>query len=190
MDMQAIIANATRAAFGRPLVNNVLRAILVEAIVDASLDQGWEWCSSDWALCDFKHSDGTRLEVKQSAARQSWHSETDKPSSAMFDIAPRKMAWDGKQWVPSSGRNAEIYVFAHHPIVDATADHRNPAQWVFYVVLASTLPSTARISLVGVQARALAIEVESLAAAVDLARAGVSGQPSINQPAQRAARLP
>lgn len=37
MDTQAIIANATQAAFGRPLVNNVLRAILAEAIVDASL---------------------------------------------------------------------------------------------------------------------------------------------------------
>ena len=181
-DKAEIIASAIQATFGRPLVNNVLRSILSEAIVDAALGNEWEWCSGDWALCDFRHADGTRLEVKQSAARQNWHSETDKPSAALFDIAPRKLAWDGKKWVPSTGRNAEIYVFAHHPIVGDKADHRDPAQWVFYVVPTTKLPETARISLAGVRARAEPIGCGDLAAAVEVTRMAINSASTLALP--------
>lgn len=177
MDKETIIASATQAAFGCPLVNNVLRAILTEAIVDAALGEGWEWCSGDWALCDFRHADATRLEVKQSAARQSWHQDGDKPSVGLFDIAPRKQAWDGLKWVPSAGRNAEIYVFAHHPVADHSADHRDPAQWDFYVVGADCLPATRKISLAGVRARARPIGYDGIAAAVDEIRMAIKSAP-------------
>lgn len=170
MDKHAVIAGVTQAAFGKPLVNNVYRAMLAEAIVDGALDNGWHWCSGDWALCDFRHADGTRLEIKQSAARQSWHDAGAVPSKGSFDIAARKMAWDGKRWTRSTGRNAEIYVFAFHPQTDAGADHREPSQWLFYVVPTSELPAGKRITLSGVQGLAAPVAHHQLGAMIDLVR--------------------
>ena len=163
-DRLGIVALATHAAFGRPLVNNVLRAILAEAIVHAALGDGggWEWCSADWAECDFRHSDGTRLEVKQSAALQSWHQEGAKPSRPSFDIAERTGFYRGSEWTAAPGRNADIYVFAHHPVTDATADHRDPEQWRFYAVAASALTQQKTISLTGIARLADAVDVEGL----------------------------
>lgn len=163
-----IITLAAHAAFGRPLVNNVLRAILAEVIVHAALGDncGWEWCSADWAECDFRHSDGTRLEVKQSAALQSWHREGAKPSRSSFDIAERTGFYRGSEWTDAPGRNADIYVFALHPVTDATADHREPEQWHFYVVAASALPPQKTISLTRVARLADPVDVEGLREAV------------------------
>ena len=40
------------------------------------------------------------------------------------------------------GRLADIYIFAWHPVVDKSeADHRDTAQWEFYVVPACELPT-------------------------------------------------
>ncbi|MBK8545700.1 MAG: hypothetical protein IPL62_20575 [Caulobacteraceae bacterium] len=62
-------------------------------------------------------------------------------SKASFDIAPRTGEYvDGAAWVDGVGRNADIYVFAYHPVADPTADHREPTQWQFYVVLENTYP--------------------------------------------------
>ena len=73
-----VVAKAADAAFGKPLVTNVLRAQLVEAMIALVLVPEWHWCGADYAPCDFERADDLRLEVKQSAARQSW--STDKPS--------------------------------------------------------------------------------------------------------------
>lgn len=136
MNKTSIIAAAAAEAFGKPLVDNAIRSIISEAIVDAALGEGWTWCSGAWAKCDFLHEDGTRLEVKQSAALQVWHRPGDKPSRGQFDIAPRKGYYDdGSLWVDYIGRNADLYVFAWHPVSDPTvADHRDPNQWEFFVV--------------------------------------------------------
>jgi hypothetical protein len=67
--VQAIVERASAVTFDRPLVTNVYRNILVETIVDAALAPTWTWCAADCGSWDFEHSDGTRLEVKQSAAR-------------------------------------------------------------------------------------------------------------------------
>ncbi|MHA6643739.1 hypothetical protein [Mesorhizobium sp. A623] len=154
MNTESIIASATSTAFGKPLVNNVLRSIISEAIVDAALDDNWTWCSADWAGIDFQHADGTRLEVKQSAALQSWQNADKKPSQSRFDIARRSGFWESSiTWIPTPGRNADIYVFAYHPVTDdAVADHRDPSQWLFYVVEESGLPRVAKtISLAAVR---------------------------------------
>lgn len=164
---EAIIESASRECFGRPLVNNVLRAVLVEAMVDAALPDEWRWCSGDWALCDFLHEDGTRLEVKQSAARQSWHGTDAPPSPGRFDIAARTSAWDGVKWVPSTGRNAEIYVFCHHPVTGADADHRDPGQWLFHAVSARALPDTKTATLTLVRRLSSAVPVGMLAERVE-----------------------
>jgi hypothetical protein len=125
------------AAFGKALITNVLRGQVAEAIVHSALEPDWTWCAADYASWDLQRSDGLRAEVKQSAALQSWHD--GRISRASFDIAPRNSWIDGQGWI-NPERAAHLYIFAHHPVTDETADHRNPAQWVFYVVPTADLP--------------------------------------------------
>lgn len=170
IDSDTLIHKATQATFGHPVVSNVFRAVLAEALVASCLHDGWVWCSGDWAPYDFKHNDGTRLEVKQSAARQSWHTTNDLPSKAVFDIASRKGFYEGKTWHNSQGRNADIYVFAYHPITDDTVDHRDPKQWLFFVVATSTLPNTKKISLAALTRLTTPINQADLGNAVEKLR--------------------
>lgn len=133
------------AAFGDPLVSNIYRGLVAEIIVDTELGALWNYCGSDWRSWDFEHVDGCRLEVKQSAARQTWTRELNM-AKPIFDIRARKGYFEGTDWigVADPRRFADIYVFAYHPIMDATADHRDPLQWQFYVVPANRLPKDKR----------------------------------------------
>lgn len=160
-----VVQKVSLATFGGPLVTNVLRGHLVEAIIALALEPDWEWCSGDYASWDFEcRSTGTRLEVKQSAAKQSWVLNPEgKPSSPRFDIAARTGRWetDGV-FVREHGRAAQVYIFAHHPVVDGRADHRDPMQWRFYVVAAKNLPTAKSIGLEPVRAIATECGVADL----------------------------
>ena len=180
-----ILNKVSETAFGRPLVTNVLRGLVVEAIVAAALEPQWQWCAEDYSSWDFQRGDGLRLEVKQSAARQSW-AVSDKPSQCSFDIAQRKGRWEGPIWIEAPGRAAHLYVFAHHPVADSSADHRDPSQWHFYVVPTRDLPATRRLSLVAaarltepVGFGELATKVQTIAE--QIVRAG-SGETTLPQP--------
>ena len=52
-----------------------------------------------------------------------------------------------------AGRQAHLYTFAWHPITEpGKVDHREPGQWLFYVVPTSELPAgqqTIRQSVLG-----------------------------------------
>lgn len=160
-----VITKVTQAAFGKPLVTNVLRGQIAEAIVALALEPEWDWCSADYSGWDFERGDGLRLEVKQSAARQSW--DTTKPSKAIFDVAARTGHWEsGTEWIARVGRSAHLYIFAHHGIYEDHADHRDPSQWDFYVVATSALPDIKQISLGTIKAIAAAVSIDELAAAV------------------------
>lgn len=139
------------ALLSKPLVSNTFRGMLVEAIVAEALEPQWRWCADGWGSFDFEGPNGMGLEVKQSAARQNWHDHDSKACVPRFDIAERTGYWDEKsKWFDAPGRAAAIYVFAHHPIFDAAlADHRDPAQWDFYVVSAQALPAQRSIGLGG-----------------------------------------
>jgi hypothetical protein len=136
------------ALLGKRLVTNHFRGTLVEAMLAHVLEPEWRWCSADWASHDFEHASGTRLEVKQSAALQSWHEEGLAPNKGTFDIAPRKVRWEGPRRIEEAGRYASIYVFAWHPLTDPViADHRQPEQWQFHVVRTCDLPDQKTIAL-------------------------------------------
>lgn len=155
-----IAGAAASVIFGKPLVTNVYRSVVVEAIVAAALPD-WEWCSADYASCDFRRSDGIRLEVKQSALRQSWGNKLARPG---WDIAPRTGYWtEGINWVAVPGRNADIYVLALHGVTDETADHRDPAQWLFYVVASADLPAQKTIGHSSLERLAVPVSFEDLA---------------------------
>jgi hypothetical protein len=141
-----IRAKLCAAAFGETLVSNIYRGLVAEIIVGAALDPEWRLCSGDWRGWDFEHAEGCRLEVKQSAARQTWTGSRS-ASKPIFDIRARKGYFEGADWVSDPRRFADIYVFAYHPIMDTTADHLDPLQWRFHVVPTNRLPEGKTISL-------------------------------------------
>ena len=167
---QTIAARAAEVSFGKPLITNVNRGLIAELIVEAALAPGWRWCSADYAAHDFEHADGTRLEVKQSAARQSWAAPSNGPSKASFDIAARTGRWEGAVWIEEHGRRAQIYVLAHHPVADDSADHRDPEQWRFYVLRATDLPNFKTLGLSAVRALTAACDFSELGDGVDRLR--------------------
>lgn len=172
---EEVVEAATKEVFGKPLVVNVFRSILVEAMVAESLPASWTWCSTDYAAYDFLHESGIRLEVKQSAARQSWTTDESKPRRALFDIAPRTGYWrDGATWISQPGRNADIYIFAYHPISDDTADHRVPEQWEFFVVETAALPNKKSISLPSLRILAPSASISELSRQVEQVRQGMT----------------
>jgi hypothetical protein len=132
--------------------------VVAEAIVATALEPDWTWCAGDYSSYDFIHSSGARLEVKQSASLQSWNAATLKPSRCSFDIAERTGEWvGGVTWKPRRGRNANIYVLCHHPMVTREADHRDPVQWRFYVMPEVKLPAQQTIALSVVEGLAGAV---------------------------------
>lgn len=146
--VQQVVAAATAAMFGKPLVTNVFRSMLVEAIVAEVLQPDWTWCAADYAAWDFEHFSGVRLEVKQSAARQSWtKGDGSGPISCRFDIAHRTGSYVDNAWVEGRRRFADIYVLAHHPVVSLEADHRDASQWQFYAIAENRLPQSRSIGL-------------------------------------------
>ena len=142
-----LVDRVAQAMFGQPVVTNVFRSLLVEAMVAEALGSDWRWCSADFSLWDFEHVSGAKLEVKQSAARQIWAKPGAPASKAVFDIAHRKGGWSDGHWVEGRQRHADIYVLAHHPIADDSADHRRVDQWRFHVVRARDLPNAQSLSL-------------------------------------------
>ena len=100
-----------RDRYDRPIMNNVSRGDYVECIIVTTLGADWQltWADEwDWAAWDCEHApSGTRLEVKQAAARQSWDGEPLPPRrNASFDIAPRTGRWTREnEWVDSPGRH-------------------------------------------------------------------------------------
>jgi hypothetical protein len=171
VDAAAVIERLSRRLFGSPLLRNSLRGELVEEIVGAALEPDWELCGGDWGSCDLKHrTSGLRIQVKQSAARQSWHRAEPAAGNPRFSIAAKTGRWeDGDKWVAEPGRNAEIFIFAWHPGTGATADHRDPAQWLFHVIPERRLPPTKSISLAAVCALTEPVPFAGLAPAVGTA---------------------
>lgn len=138
--VRRVLASITDDLYDQPIITNNFRAHYVERIIARALGDGWHLVSADWAGWDIESATGVKVEVKQSAVRQTWTDRpggSSKPSKGQFDIKPRTGYWaeGGSTWVDRPGRNADIYIFAWHPIFDLTqADHRDPFQWQFYVV--------------------------------------------------------
>ena len=174
--------------YGQPLIANVYRGDYVEGLILCALGQGWKQ-TFEWGSWDLENAAGVRLEVKQSAALQSWYKQTGvKKSSPSFSITPKTGYYtdstDAAEWVPLPAgervRPADIYVLAWHPGRDPeVADHHNPEQWQFFVVPADNLPpkppnvKEQKIGLTSVKGLATAVTYDRLAAEVDKVAAGL-----------------
>ncbi len=156
---------------------NSFRGLVVEAIVAEALEPDWKWVSSDWSSWDFEHQIGLRLEVKQSAALQSWHTVEPKRWLPRFDINDRTGRWEGANWLAEEGRSAQIYVFATHDLTDAKiADHRNPSQWDFYVIDERSLPRQKTIGFSGIRQLAKPCKFRNLHNTVNAVSSNLSDQ--------------
>jgi hypothetical protein len=144
----AIISRLTRRLYGNPIIRNDLRGELVEEMVAVALEPEWSGCGGDWASCDLKRvSDGLRMQVKQSAALQTWDIPDGPEPKPCFSIKSKKYRWEGPLRFEDEGRQADVFIFAWHGRTDALADHRNPDQWQFFVVAERDLPAQKSISL-------------------------------------------
>lgn len=166
LDVGNVVSKASAAAFGKPLITNVLRGLIVEAIIALALEPDWEWCSADYASWDFQRSDGLRLEVKQSAYRQSWDTPATAKVSPGFDVKARTGRWEKTTFIAEPGRAADLYVLAYHDRRDEGADHRNPLQWEFFVLPATAIPPVARIALNSVRRLTQPVRIDNLASRV------------------------
>ena len=133
--------------FDQRIMSNLTRPLYVERMVAFLLGDEWKYVGANWSGWDIENvNNGIRIEVKQSAARQVWTGRPSlggRPTRGSFDIAPKGGYYteDGKKYVKSPGRPADLYIFAWHPISEeAEADHRDLPQWQFFVVPKSVLP--------------------------------------------------
>lgn len=169
-----VYARASEAAFGKPLVMNVLRGHIVEAMVALALEPDWCWCAADYAAWDFERADDVRLEVKQSAVQQSWASNPGSVARPAFDVRERTGRWEGATWIAGQGRQAQIYLFCCHDVVGELADHRDPSQWTFYVAPTSSLPPVKRLGIGSVRKLGMQTVFDDLKLTVDRVANGVS----------------
>ena len=161
-----VVEKASDAAFGKALVTNVLRGHLVEAMIALALEPEWTWCGADFASWDFERSDGVRLEVKQSSRRQSWATMATTKIAPRFDVTARTGRYEGNTFIPEPGRAAHLYIFAYHDCNDETADHRDPAQWEFFVMSANMLPNVAHLGLGSIRRMTPSVSIAGLATKV------------------------
>ena len=154
--MNEIAFRLAAKLFDKRLIENSYRSAFVEEMIAPFLSQGgWKHVGDGWNGWDFERGDGVRLELKQSAANQTWSDllvKKVKPKPK-FDIAARTGYFDAQGvWCAGPDRLAHVYVFAWNGTLDETTDHRNPDQWEFYVVGTPALPKDQKsISLAGVQ---------------------------------------
>ena len=168
MKPDEIVDRLTHRLFGRPIVQNDLRGAVAEEIVAGALEPDWKLCSEGWQAWDLENDGGVRIQVKSSAARQSW-SGKPKRDVKSFSIAPAKGRYlgDGCTYIKEPGHYAEIYILAWHPVKDESADQRDPAQWWFYVLGVGELPNTKTISQSVAHKRWSFVSYGGLKAAVD-----------------------
>jgi len=102
-------------------------------MVAALLGDDWRHNGSDWGAYDLAHRNGTKLEVKQSAARQTWSDPDIRSVKPVFSIRAPKIEWIGSTPEARTERIADIYVFAWNGETSMSADHRDASQWQFFV---------------------------------------------------------
>ena len=162
-----VLASLFERLYGGPVIRNDLRGELVEEIVGMALVPDWSLCGSDWGACDLRdHNSGLRIQVKQSAALQSWLSGKSGYGPPRYSIAAKTGFFEGADWIADHGRNAEIFIFAWHDVTGDECDHAEPEQWRFYVVAEADLPAQKSFGLRQITRLAVAVDFSGLKDAI------------------------
>ncbi len=81
-----------------------------------------------------------RIQVKNSASLQSWNQANGQITDPLFSLTWRKKPYYFERDNPgipceTEGFLCDLFILCHHPVTDiATADHREPDQWNFYLL--------------------------------------------------------
>lgn len=143
-----IIKELVEELYGQRIMSNLTRPLFLEKLLTKLLKGEWRHVGGDWSGWDLEHTkSGARIELKQSAARQTWTdgpARVGKPTKPVFDIEERTgyFADGGSRWIKTPGRPADIYIFAWHPrfLPKDEVDHTDPEQWEFYILPELRLP--------------------------------------------------
>ena len=169
-----VLARVT-GLFDSALIQNNLRGLYMEHVVAEILGKDWSVVGQDWASWDLEHRDGTRIEVKQSAARQTWSAEQSPLHTARFSIRKPQLTYAGNVSTDCTDRPSKIFIFAWNGTADETADHRDKRQWQFFVLSREDLPDQKSIGLSGLQQRTEPVAADRLGVAVEALRIGGQG---------------
>ena len=68
--VRGILDSIAADLYDRPIITNNIRPHYVERMIVRALGDGWTLVSADWSGWDIESATGVRVEVKQSAVRQ------------------------------------------------------------------------------------------------------------------------
>lgn len=143
---EAIERRILKEAFKTRLLDNSMRGFWCEFMVAEALGPDCHTVGLGWHPWDLQIGDSRdvfpdriRIQVKNSAALQTWHPRYGTVTDCCFNLTlrnrPRYFTQDNPN-VPceSTGFMCDIFVLCHHPETDvARADHCDPTQWRFYL---------------------------------------------------------
>jgi hypothetical protein len=164
----------THRLFGAPLLRNSIREEYVQEMVAQAL-------APEWLMPAPRPGQAIRGAAKLVRRRIA----TAAPPNF---IAHKTGRYDGLTWIAEHSRNAEIFIFGWHGIADATADHREPAQWLFYVVPETALPAQASLSLAALARLGDPVDYDGLRARVADVATAINTTASV--PPHKAAPVP
>lgn len=144
---QSIKSRFFREAFDKPLLDNTMRGLWCEFMIAEALGPECRAVGFGWHPWDLQigPDSGTlperiRIQVKNSAALQSWNATSGKLSRSSYNIGwRRRPAYFDRDFpdVPceETGFLCDLFILCHHPAQAVeTADHRAPEQWQFYLL--------------------------------------------------------
>ena len=93
VEIHSRVLDSLIGLFDVPLIQNDLRGLYAEHLIAELLGDEWNAVGSAWAGWDLEHEDGTKIEVKSSAAKQSWEPSKNGKSLPAFNIKASKFHW-------------------------------------------------------------------------------------------------
>jgi hypothetical protein len=157
LNQPAFLSRLTREFFECRVMDNALRGYWCEAMVAEALGPECRITSANWAPRDLEIGPESgvfpqriRLQVKNSACRQTWHGTASQPSDTLFSLTWRnRPAYWTRDFLhrpcKASGFLCDAFVLCHHPGFDEPGlDQGDTSQWQVYLV--SARPETRAIT--------------------------------------------
>ena len=135
-----------REFLGNRLIENSLRGYWCEAMLAEAFGADVKIASNGWHPWDLQigddnatYPDRIRIQVKNAAVAQTWHTQRSNRSTPLFSLKYRRRPYHLEQaqtLVPCEpeGFLCEVFALCYHPKEVHEADHRNPQQWFVYLL--------------------------------------------------------
>ena len=148
-----VVQRLVEENFNQSLIDNTFRGTYVEYLVAVALsrlDPPWR-ITTNWDRWDIERpADGARIEIKQTALVQTWKQRAGAKVNSFSIKVPKGYYDEQGVWQPNlqGRRYSDVYIFAAHTVEEREeADHRDLAQWEFFVLPEHQLPDQKKINL-------------------------------------------